>query len=206
MDEFLEDKSSMMEFRGCWQDGQAGVSWLTGTHIADWVHKGAEANRDPDTQERKFFDFENQLTEAADKIDKMFWFGILEDYERSLELLAYQLDKPLKNFKRLQQKIGRQNLHKLEPSLPSEESTEFLKNLMPQDIWLYEYAKTVFQARWNYYKTRIYQHPKRPAFPKIPCQSTRFILKCSGTDNDFIFKWDEKMPEEHAKNFNDLLQ
>lgn len=179
LDEFLEDKASMMEFRGCWQDGQAGVSWLTGTHIAEWVRKGENTEKDPETLERWFFDYEKQLTEAADKIDKMFWFGILEDLDRSLELLAFQLDKPVNHLK----KITHQNLHKIEPSLPTEKSTKFLRNLMPQDIWLYDYAKRVFEARWLYYKTRIYQHPKRPEFPEIFCKSTRFILRCDGTQN-----------------------
>ena len=178
-DQFLEDKSSMMEFRGCWQDGQAGVSWLTGTHIAEWVKKGEHAEKDPDTLERVFFDYEKQLTEAADKIDKMFWFGILEDLDRSLELLAFQLDKPVNRLR----KITNQNLHKIEPSLPSEKSTKFLRDLMPQDIWLYDYAKRVFEARWIFYKTGIYQHPKRPAFPEITCKSTRFILRCDGTQS-----------------------
>ena len=27
----------MMDFRGAWQDGQAGSSWLAGLHIAEWV-------------------------------------------------------------------------------------------------------------------------------------------------------------------------
>ena len=27
----------MLKTRDAWQDGQAGVSWLTGTHIAQWV-------------------------------------------------------------------------------------------------------------------------------------------------------------------------
>ncbi|CBY42038.1 unnamed protein product [Oikopleura dioica] len=108
LDEFLDDKASMMEFRGCWQDGQAGVSWLTGTHIAEWVRKGENAEKDPETLERWFFDYEKQLTEAADKIDKMFWFGILEDLDRSLELLAFQLEKPVNHLK----KITHQNLHK----------------------------------------------------------------------------------------------
>ena len=36
--QFLADRSSMMACRGAWQDGQAAVSWLTGTHIGfGWV-------------------------------------------------------------------------------------------------------------------------------------------------------------------------
>lgn len=34
---------------------------------------------------------DKMLQLAADRIDKIFWFGILEDLDRSLELLSYQL-------------------------------------------------------------------------------------------------------------------
>ena len=38
IDQFLDNIDLMMEIRGIWQDGQASVSWLTGTHIGDsWV-------------------------------------------------------------------------------------------------------------------------------------------------------------------------
>ena len=33
LSEYLNDPVSMLETRDVWQDGQAGVSWLTGTHI-----------------------------------------------------------------------------------------------------------------------------------------------------------------------------
>ena len=38
-----------------------------------------------------FKDTRKMLKLAADRIDQMFWFGILEDLDRSLELLQYQL-------------------------------------------------------------------------------------------------------------------
>ena len=38
IEDFLNNHKLMMEIRGIWQDGQASVSWLTGTHIGDsWV-------------------------------------------------------------------------------------------------------------------------------------------------------------------------
>ena len=50
---------------------------------------------------------------------------------------------------------------------------------MPQDVWLYNYAKIIFEARWNYYKTGIYKKPVRPVIlDQSPCKSTRYILQC----------------------------
>lgn len=37
----------MMDFRGAWQDGQAGTAWIGGLHIADWVwHHPKPRNKD----------------------------------------------------------------------------------------------------------------------------------------------------------------
>jgi hypothetical protein len=93
--EFLSDPVSMMNNRGCWQDGQAAVSWLTGTHVGpSWVMKGKQAIKEKDQMEVLGLNLEKILDLAADKLDNIFWFGILEDTERSLELLQYQLQLP----------------------------------------------------------------------------------------------------------------
>ena len=93
IEEFLDNHKSMMENRGCWQDGQAGVSWLTGTHVGNWVAKAR--NHPPlEEMEQQALDSEKMLTLAADRIDNMFWFGILEDMDRSLEMLAKKIGRP----------------------------------------------------------------------------------------------------------------
>ena len=43
--------------------------------------------------EREALDVEKMLTLAADRIDNMFWFGILEDMDRSLEMLAKKIGR-----------------------------------------------------------------------------------------------------------------
>lgn len=35
--EYLHNPQDMLESRDVWQDGQASVMWLTGTHVANWV-------------------------------------------------------------------------------------------------------------------------------------------------------------------------
>ena len=91
LSEFLNDKISMMSARGAWQDGQAAVSWLTGTHVGfGWVKKGPNPPS-KEALELKNLQFEEILNLAADRIDNIFWFGLLEDMDRSLELLTYQL-------------------------------------------------------------------------------------------------------------------
>ena len=105
----------------------------------------------------------------------MFWFGILEDLDRSLELLSFQLNLPPNSLA-----LPKSNSNRAPSAKPSAESVEKLESLMPQDIWVYEYAKRVFEARWEYFKTGSFKPPNRPPFPKVQCLSTRFILKCNG--------------------------
>ena len=40
-----------------------------------------------------------------------------------------------------------------------------IESLIPMDMWLYAYAKRIFQARWNFFKTGIYIQPDYPPFP-----------------------------------------
>ena len=72
--------------------------------------------------------------------------------------------------------------------LPTATEIEWIKSLMPIDMYLYEYAKQLFEQRWHMY---LYQHQIRDKIenltkivPRLPgfidgCKSTRFILDCS---------------------------
>ena len=87
----------------------------------------------------------------------MHFFSSFEDEERSFELLAHQLG--------LKQPISlekRNRNAKSQSKTVTEEDREMLAKLMPQDMWLYEYAKRLFEARWNLYKTGNYQEPELP--------------------------------------------
>merc|ERR1712242_305141 len=72
------------------------------------------------------------------------------------------------------------NKHWIKPNIPSEADVQFLKKLVPQDMWLYEYGQALFEARWKYYKNpeEPYQDPPLPPLPEVNCQSTRFVLRC----------------------------
>ena len=49
---------------------------------------------------------------------------------------------------------------------PSEEAIELVKKNVPKDMWLYEYAKRLFEARWDYFNGKgSYIHPQLPPLP-----------------------------------------
>ena len=166
--EYLHNPQDMLESRDVWQDGQASVMWLTGTHVANWV--GIKPHQIPG-REIKSLDHKTILTKAAERLNQTLWFGLLSDQDRSFEMLQAQIG--------YRQKI---NLSKSNINPHSEITTEedqILQSLMPMDLWLYDYAKVLFEARWKKYKTGIYEDPRLPPFPEPTCKSTRFILACN---------------------------
>ena len=44
----------------------------------------------------------------------------------------------------------------------TDEDRALLEKLMPQDMWMYEYAQRLFEARWKLYKTGKYEEPDLP--------------------------------------------
>ena len=75
MSEYLQDYETMLRSRDAWQDGQAGVSWLTGTHIAQWVVTYLNGGM-KEARERLSLDDGYMLKLAAQRLRETFWFGI----------------------------------------------------------------------------------------------------------------------------------
>ena len=83
-----------------------------------------------------------------------------------------------------------------------------LKFLMPMDMWLYEYANDLFEARLKHLTLGgPYQPPPRPEYPKMTCLSTRFILTCDdGPFGPAFYYQSVSIPVEHEEEFSHLKQ
>ena len=157
------DWSDMMAFRGFWQDGQASVAWLTGSHVAKWVESIPEKPWTEDTKNLKEFNLVNHekaLLQAADRMDRMFWVGILEDMERSIELLEHQFSIAPGTLSRKHLNNGTDN-----SATVSAEAAKLLHSLVGMDLWLYDYGRAIFEARYQHFKTGIWNQPTRPPMP-----------------------------------------
>ena len=78
--------------------------------------------------------------------------------DRSIELLEHQL-----NIEKGTLKLPHRNRHTLESEKKSDERAfKYLKSLTQMDLWLYNYAKSVFEARYIHYKTGVWNQPTRP--------------------------------------------
>jgi hypothetical protein len=163
--------------RDFWQDGQAAVSWLTGTHIANWVQVPAE--QVPLREELTAPQYTPYMLHlAADRLEQTLWFGVLEDLPRSTELLEHALGRSL--TRRLEFPVA--NKGKIQHPPVSFQERQALESLLPQDLWLYQYALNLFEARWTAYQnnsTDVVLPPRPPVPETLPCWSSRFLLNCT---------------------------
>ena len=82
----------MMNFRGCWQDGQAAVSWIAGLHTAEWVAHVPAKNRDKEAIEEHMLNTIETLNLAAERLETIAWFGLLERGEESMNTFNMQFE------------------------------------------------------------------------------------------------------------------
>jgi hypothetical protein len=172
--EYLQDKQELMQTRDLWYDGQASLSWLTGTHLSSWVAVSPYGFwRDVKGREQLASNATAMCLLAADRLDATLWFGIIEDLRRSMELLQHALGLSwLPEF-------PKSNSAKRKYPEPTEWEREVLASLMPQDLWLHEYGKRLFEARYQAMKTGVFIQPQRPPLPDMwSCKSNRTCLDC----------------------------
>ena len=92
------------------------------------------------------------------------WFGLLEDIPRSMKMLQISMGLPQPPTLPHKNKGGRFKARR-KYNIP--EVKKKIESYIPGDLWFYEYAKLVFDARWKYVmgQTKTYVHPRFPPFP-----------------------------------------
>ena len=96
IDEFFNDPFEMMRFNEIWMDTFSSVAWLTGTitNPDDYTFTGKhfqnelEKKNSFDDLELKRLNASWSLNLAADRLESLGWFGILERMEESELLLS----------------------------------------------------------------------------------------------------------------------
>ena len=139
-------------------DGESGSDFLTGIFPTSGGHWVASDGKETD---EKIYLRQNKTAAcllAAQRLENTTWFGLLEDVDRSMKLL--QITLGLDATPVLPRANKMQYLH------PTEETKKKISKFVPKDIWLYEYAKRLFEARWNYYIGNCpYVSPELPPLP-----------------------------------------
>jgi hypothetical protein len=197
MAEFFNDRHLLLQYRAIWQDGQAAVSWLTGTHIAAdlSIPTSQVSQREILAMPHDPHHLALLLHLAADRLEQSLWFGILEDVERSMELLqhALHLPNPPPKLPHLNQRGKRRRRRRNQDTTTNDTTNHdgkddlddkyndpanddkddeaalrsLLYQLTPQDRWLYEYGTMLFEARYTAYRANstIIPPVARPPLP-----------------------------------------
>ena len=79
---------------------------------------------------------------------------------------------------------------------------------MPQDVWFYNYARTLFDARKEYFESGNWNPPSAD-IPRdlIGCQSTRDMIQCNSGALHYQLEMPEIPPEgEHKREWYENLK
>ena len=172
--EFAFDIPSQQQFE-ITRDGMSGPIWLAGTFAGQedlsWI-----------TTDNSNWDYKKQLNQnatalcliAASHLEQTRWFGLLEELPKSMKLLQVylQLDytptlpKIRVNTKKTDNNDGNKKEDKDEETAKIKKIKEQFKKLQPMDMWLYDYAKLLFDARYQHEVLhQQYIAPRLPPFP-----------------------------------------
>jgi len=156
-DEYLDDPTK--EWMQPIADGESGSDFLAGI-----FRQGGWVVTDGRETPHKEYLRRNKTAAclfAARRLENTTWFGIMEDMERSMKLLQVTLaldDTPV---------LPRTNYGEGRNPRPSRKISRKIERYIPRDMWLYEYAKRLFEARWNYFmgSNCTYVSPELPPLP-----------------------------------------
>ncbi len=158
---------------------QGAGTWLAGTHTEKHVAMSLWLSEEEIQRRQNLsMDWAFMLNKALENLHQCLWIGILEEREKSMELLQYQTGLQME-FKDIH--IGQRAY----PSPSPEEIAKIMK-LMPVDMYIYDYAKQLFENNWYWYLANVKKQKqgarKPPVFQEMidGCVSAPNYMKCPG--------------------------
>ena len=141
--------------------------------------------REIERREQLSTNWSYMLNVGIENLHKCLWVGIVEELDKSLEMLSYQtgLDIHMKHL----------NKNKRRKDLPKKEQITMLENLLPVDMYLYEYAKQLHNHRYQIYLAQKSETNRIPySYPNLTsvikgCKSTRFKLVCQNLNLSYSY-------------------
>lgn len=110
---------------------------------------------------------------ATTNLENLIWFGLLEEIDASIKMFNRQFPMPEPLV------IGHLRSSAANTLIKTSKTTHLtrvtpqdrskLASLMPYDIWLYDYAKTIFKSRLKQLSINadFFMKPSRPPFPML---------------------------------------
>ena len=110
------------------------------------------------------------LNAAITNLHKCLWFGLIEEQKKSLQMLEYQTGLQIK-MNHITKNTRYQD--------PPHHVVMRIKQLIPLDLYIYEYAKQLLEWRWQMHLNDCL--PRASVFlPQIihGCKSTSMYIIC----------------------------
>lgn len=148
--EILHSEAIRKEWAPAISDGLGGTCWLAGLcPYVPWIATFPNQRWNQTEQHRRRHMMEHRkqdvLRAAISGLEKLAWFGLTEEPEKSIQMLAWQLG--LAHVQPLPKTNENRN------SNASREITtadlDYFRAHAPMDVALYKYAQKLFEWRWN---------------------------------------------------------
>lgn len=159
LDEYFTDYKEMLDTRGVWQDGEAGMSWIAGTHIAQWVAKDDRVSIN--SREKLEVNSSAMCKLVEERIRGAFWIGFTETLNSDVAALGNLIGVSLH--------AGQHNVNQ-HPTTTSQATINKISALTTMDQWVYKNAKLLVKNRLHTFSACPLHHP---------CRSTRTMLSCN---------------------------
>ena len=163
INEYMNDENNRT-FTQPLTDGDSGVKYFAGTwEPSDWLLTDGQESSDMKNYLRQ--NYTAAVLVAAKRLEQTIWFGLLEEKEKSMKLLQMTLGLDVSPT------LPEHNILGFHKPPPSNETKQKIASYLPMDTWLYNYAKLLFEARWNYFFNNggdgSYIHPELPPLPNF---------------------------------------
>jgi hypothetical protein len=131
-------------------DGSSLAMWLAGVVPDFWVNKNGLSTEDIEIKKEKLLFQQTNVLKAAVRnfYESFLWLGLLDDFNRSLDLLEYQLGIPYVKIAAKSVNIRNANNH---PNATTLEK-QVIKRANPMDVALYEYVSAIMKFRLSLFE------------------------------------------------------
>ena len=188
-------------YKGAYNDGIGGVCWLAGVCPNGWfIHTHPDGKNDAEKKRRLQVMREPSkvLSLAVAGLDKVAWFGLLEEVDKSMKLLGWQLG--LHSTPKLlhSNSNANPNIHKV-----TESDLEYLRSLTPLDVAFYDHAKKLFNVKWDAYQNARAHGITAESAGEIPPSGIAFDFEHIGngtteTQKSLVGELKEELPHDDA--------
>lgn len=183
LSQVLGDDRVARQYLGATGDGWGGVCWLAGLCQTKWYVRTSPVGKKENSRRKLILTGEpmKALQMAKHGLQGLAWFGLLEDSDRSMELLKWQLGLDMDT-----PGLTALNVNKVKEKV-ADEDLQLLRKRAPLDVALYKHAQGLFEKRWKAYQEALREGKAAASAGDVPSADDPGITSLTGMGIDL--KW-----------------